>query len=229
MKLLTIIAGITVLGFLSLSCGDDVKPSEEDPAAILQRSVEAVQGVSSFHFELTHENGGTPIPLGLEMTSATGDVAVPDRLRAEVKARAAVVSVSIQLIAIGDQTWVTNPFNRSWQSLPGATLRDIADPASLIAVLVENLQDVSLTGEAEVDGERGYKLEGTLDSGVIEAALPTAEPGLPVQVELWINAEDYLPRQARLEGPLAEGEEADIAREVRFSRFDAGVEITPPN
>jgi hypothetical protein len=187
-----------------------------------------VQDVTSFHFELDHENGATPMPLGLELTSAEGDVAVPDRLKAEVRARAAAVSVTLQVVAIGDKTWVTNPFNRRWQELPGASLSDIADPATLMAVLVQNLQDVLITGEIEIDGEKGYRLEGTLDSGALSQALPSARPGQSVRVDLWINASDALPRRARLDGPLSSGEDEDIVREVQFSRFNAGVDITAP-
>jgi hypothetical protein len=218
----------TLLTLAVLACGGDDKSSDEDPAALLARSVKAVQDVTSFHFKLDHENGATPMPLGLELTSAEGDVAVPDRLKAEVRARAAAVSVTLQVVAIADKTWVTNPFNRRWQELPGASLSDIADPASLMTVLVQNLQDVRVTGEIEIDGERGYRLQGTLDSGVLRVALPNAREGQTVNVDLWLNAADALPRRARLEGPLAAGENEDIVREVQFSRFNAGVEITAP-
>jgi hypothetical protein len=71
-------------------------------------------------------------------------------------------------------------------------------------------------------------LEGTLDSGVLVTALPTAQRGLPVQVELWVDAADALPRRARLEGALSASEPEDIVRDVHFSRFNSGVEITAP-
>ena len=71
------------------------------------------------------------MPLNLELVSAEGDVVVPDKLAADVKSEGARrINVSVKVIGIGDKTWVTNPFTRNWQSLPGATLKDIADPGS---------------------------------------------------------------------------------------------------
>jgi hypothetical protein len=223
------LSGVLFLSLLILACGDDGdRRSGGDAANILASSVVAVQHVSSFHFELTHENGTTPMPLNLQLVSAEGDVVVPDRLEAEVKAKASAINVNIQVIGIGEQTWVTNPFTRRWQSLPGATLKDVADPSTLVVVLVQQLQDVEFTGNTDADGDHAFWLKGTLDSSAFEGTIPNATAGYPVSVDLWINSEDYLPRKARLTGRLSDAEPEDIVREIDFSRFNAGVEITAP-
>ena len=41
---------------------------------IIDKSSERIQGISSFHFALDQEGGGTPIAMGLEMNGAAGDV-----------------------------------------------------------------------------------------------------------------------------------------------------------
>ena len=216
---------------LAIACGGgDSDPPKDAPDAtvVLAAATAAVEKLSSFHFRLTHENGSTPMPLNLELVSAEGDVAVPDRLKAQVRAKATSINVNLDVIGIGDRTWVTNPFSRRWQELPGANINQIADPARLVNTLLGNLQEAAVAGEGQVDGVKSYKVTGSIDSGVIEEALSAAEPGLPVAVELWIGVDDSLPRRARLTGRLAAPEPENIVRQVEISRFNARVDIAPP-
>jgi hypothetical protein len=168
------------------------------------------------------------MPLNLQLTSAEGDVVVPDRLAAEVKAKAASISATVRLISIGERTWITNPFTRAWQTLPGVSASDIADPRGLVDAVVRGLEDVSLEGQDEVDGTQAYHLKGTLPSEALQEALGVARPGHKVQVDLWIGTRDDLPRRARLSGRLAEAESADIVRQIDFSNFNSNVEIRAP-
>jgi hypothetical protein len=213
---------------LLLACGDDPTSDPRSAGDILTASRTAVQGVTSFHFRLTHENGTTPMPLNLRLVSAEGDVQVPDRLQADVRASASSISVNVEVIGIADRAWVTNPFTRRWQTLPGATIQDVADPAALVTSILGSIQDPKTEGQSEVDGVQAVKITGTLDSSAIEAALSSVQPGLPVTVDLWIGVEDGLPRRARISGRLAQDEPENIVRQVDLSRFNSRVDIQPP-
>jgi hypothetical protein len=228
----TILLLIATALLLSTACGGDedgdggAEISAEDA---LMRTEEAWQNVRSFHFRLTHENGSTEIPLNLQLTTAEGDFVLPDRLRAEVEAEAGNIDVSVNAIAIGDRTWITNPFTRRFQSLSGTiSLRDIFDPAELVATAIGSIRNATIVGQESVDGVPSYRIRGELDSAVLTEALGIVEPGQVLEVELWSGVEDGLPRQVRLEGPLNPDEEADIARELRLSRFNETVDIQPP-
>jgi hypothetical protein len=168
------------------------------------------------------------MPLNLQLVSAEGDVIVPDRLKAEIDARAASVSVGLDVVAIDNQTWVTNPFTRRWQTLPGATLQDVADPAALISSLLESMQNPEQVGQAELDNVPVVRITGTVDSAVLSAALPIAQPGFSVNTEVWIGVTDSLPRRARIHGPLAGGEPENIVRQVDLTSFNQRLEIVPP-
>ena len=223
------LVGLVATFVLVLGCGgDDKSSSSNDPSEILSASVAAVQDLDSFHFKLDHENGSTPMPLSLELTSAEGDIVVPDRLKAEIRAKASALNIRLDVIGIGEETWITNPFSRRWERLPGAALREIANPAALVGVLVEALQDVQLAGMTEVDGTSTYHLRGTIDSGALADALPIASPGHTAAVELYVAESDSLPRRARISGPLSNGEPEDIVRQVDFSRFNEPVTIQAP-
>lgn len=222
-----------VLGvFLAVACGGD----EEDggaplpvPEEILARLVAEVDGLETFHFRLEHENGTSPIPLGLDLDTAEGDVIVPDRMSAEIGAKAGGAVVQVEVIGVGDEGWITNPFDRKWQPLPeGTNIKDVFDPAAGVKAIVGALASVEVVKEEKVGGVSTYLIEGEVDSGVLEAAAPVAEPGLTVLVKAWVGSEDSLPRRIRLEGPFAPGEPDNIVRILELSRFDEPLTIEPP-
>ncbi len=213
---------------LVVACGGGSKKGGPDAASVLGVSATATKAVTSFHFRLNHENGASAMPFNLQLVSAEGDVAVPDRLSADVKAKASSVSASLKVISIGDKTWVTNPFSRRWQFLPDARARDFANPELIVNTLLTDLANPELVGQSEIDGVKTYEIKGTLDSGFLQAALQSVQPGHPVTVQLWIGVSDSLPRRARISGRLSDGEAENIVRQVDLSKFNAKVDIQPP-
>ena len=219
------------LAIAANACGGDGERSPtEGPSAqeLVQRAASATKALKSFHFRLSHENGGTPMLLGLELTSAEGDVGVPDKLAADVRAKAAGVNVSVKVVGIEQKTWITNPFSRRWQLVPGASVRDIADPVGLVNAVLGSLTGVRSEGEAGLDGTKTYRLSGQIDASSLREALPSAQSGYTAKVEAWIGQTDSLPRRVRLSGQLSKDEPKDIVRQIDLSRFDAPVDIKPP-
>ncbi len=217
------------LALFGAACGGSDEPVPAiAPEAALERSVAALAELTSFHFRLSHENGTTAIPLNLALESAEGDVVVPDRFQAELRASTGSFAATVEVISIGGETWITNPFTRGWQSLPGLDASDFADPGRLVADLVEALEEVELAGQASVDSATVYRLEGVLASEAVGDSIGSAQPGFRVGVELWVDAVEFLPRRVRLSGRLSDLEPADIVREIELSRFNAAVEINPP-
>jgi hypothetical protein len=223
-----------VLMFLVAACGGDNDsdgPAAATPTAarLLEESAAATRNVRSFHFRLTHRNGTTSLPEGLALETAEGDVSIPGRLKAGLRAKVGgAIGVSVDVIAIDNQTWITNPFTRNWQRLSGASLRDFADPATLVNSLLPAIEGAKIVAENEVDGVRTRQIEGRVDSGELEDALGVAEAGNDVKVEVWIAVDDSLPRRLRITGPLSEDDDDDIERQVELSRFGEPVNISPP-
>ncbi len=220
---------------LAAACGGDGGNGETTPVTlpqaeeILPKVVERVNAVKSFHFRLEHEGGLSPIPLELKLRTAEGDVVVPDRMKAKLEAEAAGALLRVEVIGIGEEGWMTNPFSGEWQPLPsGTTISAIFDPAAGITSVAGSLEEVSVTGVEKVDGHETYLLEGQVDSAALEAAAPIAEPGLTITVKIWADIEDYTIRKVRLEGPFAPDEPAGIVRILFLSKFDETVDIESP-
>ena len=213
--------------------GEEEATEEEEatPQEVLQGAAEALEAVDSFHFVLDHENGGTEIVLDLEMQRAEGDVITPDRLQAEVEADGpAGLDVDVEVIAIGDDFFFENPFGGGFVDAD-FSISDVLDPTGgAIALLRSAPEDAEFDGEEEVNGETARVVVATIDSGELDTLIPSADPGQPVEVTLWIGTEDDLPYRIRISGPLNEDEPEDIERTIDISDYNnPDVDIQPPD
>jgi hypothetical protein len=198
-------------------------------ASVLPAAVQTFDSLQTFHFSLTHENGTSPIPNGLQLISADGDVVVPDRMHATIEAKVGNQTVKVEIIGVGDQGWMTNPFNRQWQPLPsGTTIKDIFDPTQGVKAIIGSLQNAQVVGQEKVGSAQTWHVKGSIQSDVLTTAVPISRPGLTVGIEAWIDVDDSLIRQVYLEGPIAPGEADNIVRKLALSDFGEQITITPP-
>ena len=231
--LLAVIATLAVVRRLPSPAGGgggSSKPATTGPlprrTPVLPQAVQAFHSMKTFHFRLEHDNGGSPIPPGLTLITADGDVIVPDRMSAKLDAKAGQQTVNVSVIGVGDQGWITNPFSRQWQPLPsGTTIKDIFDPTQGVKAIVGSLQGAQVTAEENVDGTPCYRIEGTVASEVLQAAAPIAKPGLTVGIKVWIGTDDSLIRQVYLVGPIAPDEPSNIVRRLMLSKFNEDITI----
>lgn len=202
-------------------------PEDLEAAELLTSAATAFAGLQGFHFVLTQESATIPLPPNFDLESAEGDIVFPDRFEAELETEVQGVNVSVDAIAIGSDTWITNPFTRQWQKLD-VDLRDFADLAALLPSLLPAIQSPEIAGESTVDGVRSHRVVGTANSAELQDALPFSLPGRVVEVELWIGVDDSLPRRLSVVGQLISGESADAVRRIDLTRFNQPVRINPP-
>jgi LppX_LprAFG lipoprotein len=235
-RISTVLASVIVVALSACGGGGGGGTQSSTPtgtlppaSSVLPGAVQAFGSLQTFHFSLTHENGTSPIPNGLQLVSADGDVMVPDRMDAKVEAKVGDQTVKVEIIGVGDQGWMTNPFNRQWQPLPsGTTIKDIFDPAQGVKAIVGSLQDAQVVGQEKVGGAQTWHVKGSVQSDVLTVAVPIARPGLTVGIEVWIGVDDSLIRQVYLQGPIAPGEPDNIVRMLALSDFGENVSIEPP-
>jgi hypothetical protein len=225
---------LPALLLLAIACGGDDKDGGAlpPPSDVLAKAQQRLSALKTFHFKLSQENSSIPLPLPipLRLAGAEGDVAVPDRLSAQVEAQAGGLPVRVSVISVGDRTWITNPFTRQYERLPGnVSLREVTDPAALVAAALGALKSTKVEGIDSVDGVDSYRVSGEVDGSALQRAFTFVEPGLSVKVDVWVGKEDSLVRRIRLSGPLISGEPANARRELSLSRFDAPVNIQAPD
>ena len=114
------------------------------------------------------------------------------------------------------------------ESLPDTTVSDIADPSAVVGALLAGLKEPKVVGEQDVDGVRTYRVSGTIDSAALRSAFSTVEAGYTNNIELWVGANDSLPRRARIAGQLYKDDPSNVARQVDLTKFGSTVDIKAP-
>lgn len=248
-----LLQGVIALGVANAAPATDQEDAEA--RAILEGAAAAMAEVQSFQFSLTTEQGQTIIMDTLEIKEVTGSVQRPDRFQATASASVMVLNVDVEVVGIGTQVWVKNPvagiaggeeYIEVDLSEVGAeqALAELANPDRILLRAVEYLKDPVVRGEDEIDGVTTTVIEGTFDpndalgtatstpaAGDDAATAVSSESGLdfagPVPALIWIDG-DGLVRRVRVEGPIIEGEAADVVRRLDIFAYNEPVEIVAP-
>lgn len=212
--------------------------AQEDVTAVITRAAERMAKVQSFHFTVTTPRGKTQITEQIELAGVEGDIQRPDRFRASFTAKAAVVTLTVKVVGIGNKIWVTNPMasEETYIEVDGAEIvalpvTDLLNPDRLITAAVNLIENPEIAGEDKINDAQTTHVKGTLDPRRIEELAGTPVPELtdiePLDVSLWIDGEGLVVR-AELTGRLTPSETGIIVRRLDLSNFDEPITIEPP-
>ncbi len=220
---------------LAVSCGSEPTPTPTPsitPEDVRDRSASALRDLSTVHFRVTHEEGGTDIGFSSTLTEAEGDGLFPDKAEFVAKATSALfgdATLELDIIQYGDTTHLRDRISMVWQALPAGTLAiNFANINGSIADALASLGGLELMDGGSIDGATVHKLTGTAPSTSMRGLVPGAPEGGELHMEVWAGRDDYLVRKVRLTGPLVDADPPDIARVLELSRFDGPVSIEPP-
>jgi len=219
------------LMFVLAACGGgggSVDVEGVDARDVLDRSAERMEALTSFAFEVEHENGATEIVGGIRMVTASGAVQGTDRMRLEVQARFANTNIQTGIVILPGEGYLQNPLTGRWQRQDGMDISDFFDPARGVTALMRGTTAVEVVGSERIDGVDSYILQATLDSGDLGIFVGNAPAGHDVSARVWIGVEDLLVRQVEVYGPLAPNDTDNVVRRLLLSDFDATVEIIAP-
>jgi lipoprotein LprG len=218
-------AAAALVVVLVAGCGGSSGPSAEE---LVSESAAKTAAVKTFHLVVDIENVPTPSS-GLGLTFVDGDVIVPDKLRGKVGGTFLGLSLSSELVVVGDQYFLKIPFSGRWQKIDVGTLPSaFFDPEQGILAVIEGANDLKRDGSEDVGGVPCYRLTGTVRADSLTPLLNTAEGEQEVTMEVWIGEDDMLIRRVRLSGPISSDEGDDAVRTVELSAFDEPVEISAP-
>ena len=125
------------LGLLAGCGGGGEKEQELSVEEIVPKTRETTSALRSFHFVFNAENAPTAAA-GLNLTFAEGDLVVPDRLRADIAGGLSGVQLTSELVIVGEEDFLKDPFRGDWVDLNFAD-RKIA--AKLNALAEDPLTD----------------------------------------------------------------------------------------
>ena len=192
-------------------------PTPVNPAALLQESGKAMEGLESFHFRLDHRSGGTTLVPNLVIQEAQGDVVKPDKTSTEFSGTFGGFALRSSLRTLGDESYMTNPLTGKWESIPtDVSPLGFFNPRQGITAMMSRVDRASL-----VLGDRGvYRIKGRLPAEALSPLAGTTAQGSTVAVELTLGADDLYLTEAVVDG---------VVRVITLSRFNMPVTIEAPD
>ena len=206
-------------------------PEPVDPKEELQRTVDRLVALQSVTFDLHHLIGSTSILPGVLMNRAYGKAIVPGRFAVTVEGELLFPRsyLQIEMISIDDTAFMTNLINGQWEQVTPESLPiNLNNLGVVLADIVDEVQEPRLLGRDELNGVDVYRIGGEITSEVLKELVPTAGTGFPVSLEMWIEQDTGMLRQALITGQVVLTDVEDSQRELTLDDVDKPATIEPP-
>lgn len=221
----------SLLGLMLSACGPSLP--NIPPDEVIRQAGEAMLGAPSFHFKIEIE--GAPVYLNkavdLSLRSAEGDFTRPDRMGVHLKVIAAVVAAEMDMIALGNEQYVTNVMTKKWEVLPpefGFNPAIMFDPkVGLEQLLKSGLDDPHWIGVEPVNGQEAFHLQGSISGEKLQGMSGGLISKGLISVDLWLAPDTYLPRQAAIVDKGSDPTKPTTWT-MTFSSYGKKVTITAP-
>ncbi len=222
---------LSCLGVLLTACGTDVP--QIPPADVITQAGDAMLKAPSFHFKI--DLSGKPVVLNqltqLSLRSAEGDFARPDKMGVHLKVLLAVAAAELDMIALGNEQYLTNVLTKKWEVLPpkfGFNPAVMFDPqVGLEQLLKAGLDNPHWVGVEDLDGKSVFHLQGSISGERLQGMSGGLISKGPVDVDLWIEPSTYLPRKAVIVDKGSDAEKPTTWT-LAFSSYGKDVNITAP-
>lgn len=217
---------LLVLLLVLAACGGSNNSTEPDAHQLITKAQAAIQKVTSYHFNLKATNVGTNASLSI--SSADGDILVPDKLKANATALLEGNSVQVVLIAIGSKQYIN--VLGIWQTTTGLLdPRTLSDPQTGVAAILGHIQNPSSPTDSNVGGRSCWDIKGKLDPSYLAGITGGGAPaGQLDDVSTCIGKSDNLPYQIIINGIATAGDTAKTVRTFTFSKFGEQLTIQAP-
>lgn len=188
------------------------------------------RSVSAFHVVMSVANPGTASTSQIQIRSANGDVVMPDKVKAQAVVILSGQSVTVNLISVGDNQFITDPITGQWRVIKGVLdPRTLTNPDTGIISLVNKIQNVSQPTDDSVNGTACWRVTGQLDAKYLAFFTGGGVPaGTMLQTSSCIGKGDSLPYQLVVTGEAATGDTTNTSRTFLISNYNETVSIIAP-
>lgn len=202
------------------------------PAGLLEQASRRLADTQTVRFALDIEGDTFVDPnRTIRLLAATGELRRPDRVRTEFQAEVLGRAITLQLITVGEDTWLTNILTGEWGLAPVefAYRPDVLfNNQNGIGPIMGRVERVRRLDDQEVDGRPAYHLQAEVEESVIGPLTYYTLKGSPVTVDLWIDRETGDLLRARLSEPADAVKANPAVWTLDLSRHDQPVTIEPP-
>ncbi|MCY4625138.1 MAG: LppX_LprAFG lipoprotein [Chloroflexi bacterium] len=214
---------LVVLAFTATAaCSPTDEPSDLTPSERLENAAARMKQVTSLEFTLSHEEGHTPLLLGVVLQGAQGTVQHPDQASMSVDAEVSALNtfLEMQIEVDGENATMTDPLSGVPLELPSSqlpfNLHNLGDTLSGILLAI---QAPEYSGNESLDGVSSRGIAGAISGANIQPLIPGADGTLQQDIEVWVG-EDDLVRRVRITGKVFANDIAPVIRILDFTAFD---------
>ena len=216
------------------SCANVISPAvnetQTNPAPSASTVVEYAQvtmgAASSFRFRLVHEHGSTTLSGGLSLRDVEGKVVMPDRIALVAGANLGRAFVTMELVVLGDITYMTNPLTGNWSQI-SRTESPISffDPAALIADILNDLDDPYYLFS---DTPNIRRIRGTVGAEAFAVLVPDVDETRTLDVVLELDGDSYAVNKVEITGSVSDTEASNIRRVFEFWDINEPLNVDAP-
>ena len=228
-----LVAALTITLIFGCSSDDPSDPSITldplSPPEIISRSSDALAGITTFRFALSHDGGNTILTNGIEVQQASGMAVAPDSYTLDADTLVAGFFVHSKVVVIDQDSYMTHPVTHRWQLLePEVSPFRTFDPVSLVASILGQVRD--LTPPPPNSAQRDvYVIGGKLPAAALVALTGGVdETAPPLDVLVTVDGTSLFPVEARITGRATSAESGDLVRTVRLFEFNSEIAVEPP-
>jgi hypothetical protein len=189
------------------------------------------RSVTSFHLSMKTDNLGNTGASQLVIRNADGDVLLPDKIRAQANVLLSGQAVTVNLISVGTNQFITDPITGQWRVVKGMfDPRTLTNPDTGLIALVGKLQHVTGPLADTVNGVACWRVDGQLPAKDLAfftgGGVPT---GTMLQTSICAGQSDGLPYEIRVTGQAASGDSAHTTRTFLLSKYNENISIVAPH
>jgi hypothetical protein len=209
------------------SSGLGPKPTAQQVLATMQKNF---RSVTSFHLTMKTDNLGNTGASQIVIRSADGDVLMPDKIRAQANVLLSGQAVTVNLISVGTNQFITDPITGQWRVVKGMfDPRTLTNPDTGLISLVSKLQNVTGPVADTVNGTPCWRVNGQLPAKDLAFFTGGGVPaGTMLQTSICAGQSDGLPYELSVTGEAAVGDTAQTTRTFFISKYNENISIVAP-
>lgn len=202
-------------------------PTAQQLLATVQKNFRAV---TSFHVTMKTSDLGAGNSSQIEIRDADGDVAMPDKIRAQASVLLSGQVVTVNLISVGGHQFITDPISGQWRVVTGLLdPRTLTNPDTGLISLTSKVQNPTPPVSDTVNGTACWRVNGNLPAS--DLAFFTGggvAAGTLLKISICAGTSDGLPYELSVVGLAAAGDTAQTTRTFFLSKYNETLSIVAP-
>lgn len=155
---------------------------------------------------------------------------MPDKVKAQATVVMSGQSLTVNLVSVGDNQFITDPVTGQWRVIKGVLdPRTLTNPDTGIISVVSKVQNVSQPASDSIDGNPCWRIAGQLDAKDLAFFTGGGVPdGTMLQTVACIGKGDSLPYYVSVAGQAATGDTPQTTRVFTMANYNENITIAAP-